>query len=650
MIIEAFKIIIDFKANAASIQKLDRQMGQLRNSALLLGLAMSAASIGLIGVLREGAKFQQINIAFETLVGNAEKSKVVMKELLELARITPFSMEGVLQGAKLLLAYSIEADKVVDTLRVLGDITSAVGTQKLPNLVLALGQVKSATKLYLTEVRQFREAGMNILDLIAAQISLNEGHAVSIGEVEKRIHAGAISYDMVWKALKRSTEEGGRFYNMMERISKTFIGTIDIIKDTFRVEIIKIGEAYVNKLQPYLNKAREYVESHREQIQKSLTGVFDVLFNFVTRQAKVFMTFFRVLGIGKLSLDDLSKAMKVFLGLLTALFALRLGGVVVGLGLKLGSLVTGVGGLGFMLRNLKLGALGVALGLIYIAIEDIFLYLDSREDGLKKYDTLTGRIISKYKNTGKAIMDFLFKAGRAFESLGSKIGTFAKTEIFGDFGTQMGEFWDALVDEKTWNRLKQIFKHIKHYITENKDTLLLFLDIALTPLKLMIGFMVTSVELLLSLFSRMLKYGTGFIKLFGGDIKGGIADMVSAIAPLKAITDMGKIVGKGALGAGISLSEGYMSFQQLKDKSAMGFVNPYIPPKAVTAEIPNNILKGLNERQTDVSVSRGPKIYRVEFSTLGASADVDSAVDRGIEKFIGGVSADIQRSGGVVAQ
>ena len=67
-------------------------------------------------IVQTRGQFQQLEIAFGTMLGNEQKSKALMDQMVDTAAKTPFDLMGVAGGAKQLLAYGTAADKVNDTL------------------------------------------------------------------------------------------------------------------------------------------------------------------------------------------------------------------------------------------------------------------------------------------------------------------------------------------------------------------------------------------------------------------------------------------------------------------------------------------------------------------------------------------------------
>ncbi len=191
---------------------------------------MATAFLGSLTALAAGAvkvasSFEQNRIAFETMLGSAELAKDMMTDLAKFTLETPFEMAQVTQGAKSLMAYGVSAEEIIPTFKTLGDIAAGVGMDKLPNLVLAFGQVKAATRLTGMELRQFTEAGVPLLDILSKQMGR------TVADIKDMVSAGEVGFPDVQKALESLTGEGGKFNDLMLRQSKTMAGLVSNIKD-----------------------------------------------------------------------------------------------------------------------------------------------------------------------------------------------------------------------------------------------------------------------------------------------------------------------------------------------------------------------------------------------------------------------------------
>lgn len=61
-------------------------------------------------------EYQQLEVAFETMLGSKSKADALMGQLIDTAAKTPFEMSEVAEASKMLLAYGMEGSKVNETL------------------------------------------------------------------------------------------------------------------------------------------------------------------------------------------------------------------------------------------------------------------------------------------------------------------------------------------------------------------------------------------------------------------------------------------------------------------------------------------------------------------------------------------------------
>jgi len=214
--------------------QLDKLQSNIERSAdasrkVAFALAGATAALGAFGIsaLKSAGEMEQTKIAFETMLGSAEKANQLYSDLVKFAAKTPFELKGLETASKQLLAYGFTQEQLLPNLKALGDIASGVGMDKLPNLILAFGQVKAATKLTGMELRQFTEAGVPLLGMLAEQM----GKPVSA--IQEMVSAGEIGFPAVQQALMSLTGEGGRFNNLMEKQAKSLGGMWSNLQDAW---------------------------------------------------------------------------------------------------------------------------------------------------------------------------------------------------------------------------------------------------------------------------------------------------------------------------------------------------------------------------------------------------------------------------------
>lgn len=95
-----------------SIEKI---FGRLTTAAATFGISLGAQQL-ISDIARVRGEFQQLEVAFQTMLGNKGQADTLMSQLVRTAAITPFNLQDVANGAKQLLAYGTEAKDVNDTL------------------------------------------------------------------------------------------------------------------------------------------------------------------------------------------------------------------------------------------------------------------------------------------------------------------------------------------------------------------------------------------------------------------------------------------------------------------------------------------------------------------------------------------------------
>ena len=180
-------------------------------------------------------EFQKLEVAFNTMLGSKEKADALMSQLIRTAAITPFDLQGVASGAKQLLAYGEAADKVNDTLVRLGNIAAGLSIP-LNDIVYLYGTTMVQGRLYAQDVRQFTGRGIPLVRELAAM------YGVTADQINDMVSAGKIGFPEVEKVLKKLTDQGGQFYNLMEEQSKTITGQISNIEDAISTMFNEIGK------------------------------------------------------------------------------------------------------------------------------------------------------------------------------------------------------------------------------------------------------------------------------------------------------------------------------------------------------------------------------------------------------------------------
>lgn len=243
---------------------LDKFADKLGKLAASMGLAFGAKEL-VQNLVKIRGEFQQLDVAFRTMLGSAEKADALMSQLVRTAATTPFDLQGVAQGAKQLLAYGIAAEDVNDTLVRCGDVAAGLSIP-LSDLVYLYGTTMTQGRMFTQDLRQFQGRGIPIAEELAKVLGTTTD---KLGDM---VTAGRVTSDVFQQAFNNMTSAGSRFGGLMDEQSKTITGQISNIEDAIDVMFNKLGQQSEGIINTTLSGI-SYVVEHYEQFGRMLLGL-----------------------------------------------------------------------------------------------------------------------------------------------------------------------------------------------------------------------------------------------------------------------------------------------------------------------------------------------------------------------------------------
>ncbi len=257
--------------------ELDQTLNKLKST--LVGVAGGVASVATLEklgrqVMNVRGEFQQLEIAFSTMLGDGEKANKLMSQLINTAAKTPFDLKGIAQGAKQLLAYGIAADDVNDTLVRLGDIAAGLSVP-LNDLVYLYGTTMVQGRMFTQDLRQFQGRGVPLMEALADTMGVTKD------EVSELVSTGKVGAAEFQKAILSLTDEGSKFGGLMDKQAKSITGQIGNIQDGIDMMFNEIGQ----KSEGVINKALSGVSTLVENYEKVGKAVLAVAGTYGTYRA-----------------------------------------------------------------------------------------------------------------------------------------------------------------------------------------------------------------------------------------------------------------------------------------------------------------------------------------------------------------------------
>ena len=247
---------------------IEDMFNKMTKAAAAFGAGFTAKEL-IQNIIQVRGEFQQLEVAFTTMLGSSEKANVLMAQLTETAAKTPFDLQGVANGARQLLAYGTSAEDVNETLIRLGNIAAGL-SQPLGDLVYLYGTTMTQGRLYTQDLNQFTGRGIPMIKELAKEFGVAES------EIKGMVEAGMIGFSEVQKVIQNLTNEGGMFFNLMQEQSKTITGQISNIGDSFSMMLNDIGKANEGIINDALSSVSYLIENYEKvgKIQIELVGTY----------------------------------------------------------------------------------------------------------------------------------------------------------------------------------------------------------------------------------------------------------------------------------------------------------------------------------------------------------------------------------------
>lgn len=216
----------------------------LRHLAAAFGVAFSVQGLVQFGkkLVETRGEFELQQVALRSILQNKQLADEIWDKTMNAALQSPFRAMQLTKYTKQLAAYRIETDKLFDTTKRLADVSAGLGVD-MQRLILAYGQVKAANYLRASEIRQFTEAGVNILGELSKYFTDIQGKTVSTAQVMDMVQKRMVKFEAVEEIFKRMTDQGGIFYEMQYIQSQTVKGQINKLHDAYDQMLNSIGKS-----------------------------------------------------------------------------------------------------------------------------------------------------------------------------------------------------------------------------------------------------------------------------------------------------------------------------------------------------------------------------------------------------------------------
>lgn len=397
------------KQTGEAAKKTNKELMRMARTTAEVGKEISlklTLPIGLLGsaALIQSANFETLAVSISSLVGSTKLGAKLFLDLRKLAAETPFQLQEIAEASKRLLAFGEDASTVTDTIRRLGDLAAASG-KPLNEFALVFGQIRAKGKLTGEETMQLAEKGVSIM----AEL-LKTFPGVTRDQLLKAQAAGQIPFSAVEKALKRMTNEGGKFFNMTKTLSQTLFGRFSTFKDAIAELLGVLGDVIVDQfaLKELLKDSAAFVVRMAKGLKEfaksnpGWTKFFLILTGIVAIAGPLLFMF------GQLAISVI--AIKIAFAILAPMFVAAGAALLAMIPMMISFAVAAFG---MIVPMLPLIAVIIAVGAAFIGLIKLGKFVTDNWD----------MIIAKFKELTSLITNFDFEGIKAFFGFGADIVT-----------------------------------------------------------------------------------------------------------------------------------------------------------------------------------------------------------------------------------
>lgn len=228
-----------------------RKIGRLLTSPLtLMGVGGGLGGLSKFGIDMVIER-ENITMAFETLLGSADKARKRIEELTEFASQTPFLRDEIYEASRILEVFTRGALSTGKGLKLVGDIAAGTG-EGFNNVALWIGRLYDAMA-----------SGRPVGEMTSR---LQEMGAIS-GEQRALLEELAESGKDISKTWPQAEKVLSRFEGQMEKMSTGLGNMLTSVKSFFRETILlRWGQGIESELRPVLERFRQWRREHPEQV------------------------------------------------------------------------------------------------------------------------------------------------------------------------------------------------------------------------------------------------------------------------------------------------------------------------------------------------------------------------------------------------
>lgn len=210
--------------------------------------ALEGGMAGFKHAISVASEMETTQTAFKTMLGTSEAMLETLGEIKKLAMSTPFEFPELANAGRMLLAFGESAKSIPDTLRRIGDVSSAISAP-IGEIAEIYGKARTQGTLFAEDINQLTGRGIPIIRELGKVLGVPES------AIKKLAEEGKITFPLLDQAFRNLTASGGQFFNMMAEQAKTSAGLWSTLKDGVNELFLAMGTPLNDAIKPVLTDA-----------------------------------------------------------------------------------------------------------------------------------------------------------------------------------------------------------------------------------------------------------------------------------------------------------------------------------------------------------------------------------------------------------
>lgn len=241
----------------------------------LFGAGVTAGAMALAGVTTQAIRFaselEKAQVVFTTILKSAGAAKIMLKDVVEFARVTPFNTEEIVNLAQYMTGLGFEAKEIIPILTTVGDAVSALGggADRVEAVVRALGQMRQKSRVSAQEMNQLAEAGIDAWNMLAQALGITVPEAMKMAEQKM------ISAEQGIKAILDGMNN--RYRGAMATMMNTTAGYLEQMRDSWKQSFYEYGSYVTPVFKELIRDIGELGQTIKPVIGTGLAGTVGVL-------------------------------------------------------------------------------------------------------------------------------------------------------------------------------------------------------------------------------------------------------------------------------------------------------------------------------------------------------------------------------------